>query len=141
MGKPRQNWGKFSCYDQHGNYNPTVIPQQNSWWMNKSKQAIDLSVIEIENWKIAGHLQPFLLNDTYVADLTLTPKLSAEKLDISLLKQFPIKTLLPSSIQASLGEIFLIYGEIDQEVNADNLSKIGVSDTLLKRLLSKKAQK
>ncbi|NET25372.1 hypothetical protein [Okeania sp. SIO1I7] len=44
--------------------------------MSKSKQAIDLSVIEIENLKIAGNLQPFILNDTYAADLTLIPKLS-----------------------------------------------------------------
>ncbi|NES70511.1 MAG: hypothetical protein F6K24_37515, partial [Okeania sp. SIO2D1] len=67
-------------------------------------------------------IQPFILNDTYAADLTLIPKLSAEKLDISQLKQFPIKSLLPSSIQPSLGETFLIYGEIDPEVNPQQIA-------------------
>ncbi len=100
------------CYDQHGNYNSTLVSQENSWWMSKSHQAIDLGEIETESWKIAGNLEPFLLNDTYAADLTLIPQLSGEKLDISQLKQFPIKSLLLSSIQASLGETFLIYKEL-----------------------------
>ncbi|OZH52887.1 hypothetical protein AFK68_21340 [Hydrocoleum sp. CS-953] len=110
------------CYDQNGNYNSVFESQENNLWMSKSKQAIDLGVIEIENLKIAGNLQPFILNDTYAADLTLIPKLSTEKLDISQLKQFPIKSLLPSSIQPSLGETFLIYGEIDPEVNAEQIA-------------------
>ncbi|NEN92443.1 MAG: hypothetical protein F6K48_27510 [Okeania sp. SIO3H1] len=98
--------------------------------MSKSKQAIDLSVIEIENLKIAGNLQPFILNDTYAADLTLIPKLSGEKLDISQLKQFPIKSLLPSSIQPLLGETFLIYGEIDPEVNPQQIANECVENLL-----------
>ncbi len=110
------------CYDQNGNYNSAFESQENNLWMSKSKQAIDLGVIEIENLKIAGNLQPFILNDTYAADLTLIPKLSTEKLDISQLKQFPIKSLLPSSIHPSLGETFLIYGEIEPEVKAEQIA-------------------
>ena len=110
------------CYDQNGNYNLDFKTHENNWWMSKSKQTIDLGVIEIEECKIAGDLQPFILNDTYAADLTLTPKLSEEKLDISQLKKFPINNLLPSSIQASLGETFLIYGEIDSEVNPQQIA-------------------
>ena len=90
--------------------------------MSKSNQTIDLGIIEIENLKIEGNLQPFILNDTYAADLTLIPKFSEEKIDISQLKQFPIKNLLPSSIQPSLGETFLIYGEIDPEINPQEIA-------------------
>lgn len=110
------------CYDKNGNYNLDFKAYENNWWMSKSKQTIDLGVIEIEKFKIAGNLQPFTLNDTYAADLTLTPKLSEEKLDISQLKKFPINNLLPSSIQASLGETFLIYGEIKPEVNPQQVA-------------------
>ncbi len=121
---------QLTCYDQNGNYNSAFESQENTWWMSKSKQAIDLGVIEIENLKIAGNLQPFILNDTYAADLTLIPKLSEEKLDISQLKQFPIKSLLPSSIQPSLGETFLIYGEIDPEVNPQEIANECVENLL-----------
>jgi len=113
---------QLTCYDEHGNYNSAFKSQENTWWVSKLKQAIDLGVIEIENLKIAGNLQPFILNDTYAADLTLIPKLSEDKFDISQLKQLPIKSLLPSSIQPSLGETFLIYGEIDPEVNPQEIA-------------------
>ena len=113
---------KLICYDQNGNYNLGFKSLENNWWMTKSKQTIDLGLIEIENLKIEGNLQPFILNDTYAADLTLTPKSSEEKLDISQLKQLPIKNLLPSSIQPSLGETFLIYGEIDPEINPQEIA-------------------
>ena len=113
---------KLTCYDQNGNYNLDLKTQENNWWMSKSNQTIDLGIIEIENLKIEGNLQPFILNDTYAADLTLIPKFSEEKIDISQLKQFPIKNLLPSSIQPSLGETFLIYGEIDPEINPQEIA-------------------
>ena len=116
------------CYDEYGKYNSHLASHQNGLWMSKSHQAIDLGEIEIENLQIAGNLQPFRLNDTYVADLTLTPKLPAEKPDISQLKQLPIKSLLPSSIQASLGETLLIYGEIDPDLNPQQIANESVEN-------------
>ncbi len=57
-----------------------------------------------EGFKISETLQPFLLNDTYAVDLTLFPESANQEIDIPQLQYFCPNSLLPSQIQASLGQ-------------------------------------
>ncbi|MEH2300201.1 MAG: hypothetical protein V7K88_14620 [Nostoc sp.] len=76
-----------------------------------------------EGFKINANLQPFLLNDTYAVDLTLVPESPNISIDIPQLQHFKPSSLLPSNIQASLGQTLLIYGEVEPSENCDKLAE------------------
>lgn len=101
------------CY-QNSTYNPQG--ERSNQWLTHSETALDLGSIPTQaGYKINGNLQPFRLNDTYAADLTLLPELRDIDIDPPQLKDFnPQGCLLPPSIQASLGQTLWIYGEVDK---------------------------
>ncbi|MEH2318356.1 hypothetical protein [Nostoc sp.] len=87
-------------------------------------QDLDLgSLTTTDGFKINANLQPFLLNDTYVVDLTLVPESPNISIDIPQLQHFKPSSLLPSNIQASLGQTLWIYGEVDPSENCDALAE------------------
>ena len=113
---------KLICY-QNGKYDPKReigrIPERLI-----DAQDLDLGSLPTpEGFKINANLQPFLLNDTYAVDLTLVPESPNISIDIPQLQHFKPSSLLPSNIQASLGQTLLIYGEVDPTENCDTLAK------------------
>lgn len=113
---------KLICY-QNGKYDPKReigrIPERLI-----DAQDLDLgSLPTTEGFKINANLQPFLLNDTYAVDLTLLPESSNISIDIPQLQHFKPSSLLPSNIQASLGQTLLIYGEVERSEDCDELAK------------------
>ncbi|MGJ5634383.1 hypothetical protein [Nostoc sp. CALU 1950] len=87
-------------------------------------QDLDLgSLPTTEGFKINANLQPFLLNDTYAVDLTLIPESPNISIDIPQLQHFKPSSLLPSNIQASLGQTLSIYGEVDPTEDCDTLAE------------------
>ena len=113
---------KLICY-QNGKYEPKReigrIPERLI-----DAQDLDLgSLPTTEGFKINANLQPFLLNDTYAVDLTLVPESPNISIDIPQLQHFKPSSLLPSNIQASLGQTLLIYGEVDSSENCDTLAE------------------
>ncbi|MEH1840136.1 MAG: hypothetical protein V7L20_15540 [Nostoc sp.] len=111
------------CY-QNGEYNPKREQGRKTEWLSVSGKDVDLgSLPTTEGFKINANLQPFLLNDTYAVDLTLFPELPNIPIDIPQLQYFKPSSLLPSHIQASLGQTLLIYGEVDPSENCDTLAE------------------
>ncbi|MEH2423458.1 MAG: hypothetical protein V7K48_21855 [Nostoc sp.] len=113
---------KLICY-QNGKYDPKReigrIPERLI-----DAQDLDLgSLPTIEGFKINANLQPFLLNDTYAVDLTLVAESLNIPIDISQLQHFKPSSLLPSNIQASLGQTLSIYGEVEPSENCDTLAE------------------
>lgn len=101
------------CY-QKDKYEPKLELGRQTDWLSKSGKLLNLgSISTVENFKIKGNLQPFLVNDTYVVDLTLSPELSNISINVPQLQLFKPDCLLPSNIQASLGHTLWIYGEVD----------------------------
>ncbi|MEH2150875.1 hypothetical protein [Nostoc sp.] len=113
---------KLICY-QNGKYDPKReigrIPERLI-----DAQDLDLgSLPTTEGFKINANLQPFLLNDTYAVDLTLVPESPNISIDIPQLQHFKPSSLLPSNIQASLGQTLSIYGEVDPTEDCDTLAE------------------
>ena len=113
---------KLNCYQQ-GKYHPQrQLGRQGYYWLTDSG-SLDLgSLPSAGGFKIQGNLQPFRLNDTYIADLTLSPDSPHTEIEVSQLQYFNSQgCLLPSSIQASLGQTLWLYAEVeknDQECKA-----------------------
>ncbi|MEH1884011.1 hypothetical protein [Nostoc sp.] len=113
---------KLICY-QNGKYEPKREIGRISERLIDA-QDLDLgSLPTTEGFKINANLQPFLLNDTYTVDLTLVAESPNTSIDIPQLQHFKPSSLLPSHIQASLGQTLLIYGEVDQTEDCDTLAK------------------
>ncbi|MEH2330933.1 hypothetical protein [Nostoc sp.] len=113
---------KLICY-QNGKYDPKReigrIPERLI-----DAQDLDLgSLPTTEGFKIDANLQPFLLNDTYAVDLTLFPESPNISIDIPQLQHFKPSSLLPSNIQASLGQTLWIYGEVEPTEDCDTLAE------------------
>ncbi|MEH1943091.1 MAG: hypothetical protein V7L01_23115 [Nostoc sp.] len=113
---------KLICY-QNGKYDPKReigrIPERLI-----DAQDLDLGSLPTpEGFKINANLQPFLLNDTYAVDLTLVPEPSDTPIDIPQLQHFKPSSLLPSNIQASLGQTLWIYGEVEPTEDCDTLAE------------------
>ncbi|MCC5667748.1 hypothetical protein LC653_28685 [Nostoc sp. CHAB 5784] len=113
---------KLICY-QNGKYEPKREQGR------KGERLTDTEYLELgglpttEGFKINANLQPFLLNDTYAVDLTLFPELPNISIDILQLQHFKPNSLLPSNIQASLGQTLWIYGEVDPSEDCDKLAE------------------
>ncbi|MEQ8385161.1 MAG: hypothetical protein RH949_22635, partial [Coleofasciculus sp. A1-SPW-01] len=110
------------CYT-NTEYTPQNEPGQKTYWLTHAKD-IDLGAISTaDGFKITANLQPFRLNDTYAIDLTLTP--DSPHLDITLpqLQHFSPQSLLPNTIQASLGQTLLLYAEVDAQTNCASLAE------------------
>jgi len=118
---------KLICY-QNGNYEPQREQERQTEWLSDSG-SIDLgSFPTTEGFKIQGNLQPFRLHDTYAVDLTLFPESPQISIDVPQLQLFKPASLLPTSIQASLGQTIWIYGEVDASENSQQLAeKIAVA--------------
>ncbi len=113
---------KLICY-QNGEYNPKGEHGRRTEWLTDSG-ILDLgSLATTEGFKINANLQPFLLNDTYAADLTLSPESANISIDVPQLQHFNPNSLLPSFIQASLGQTLWIYGEVDPSERCDTLAE------------------
>lgn len=113
---------KLICY-QNGKYDPKReigrIPERLI-----DAQDLDLgSLPTTEGFKINANLQPFLINDTYAVDLTLVAESPTISIDIPQLQHFKPSSLLPSNIQASLGQTLWIYGEVDPSEDCDTLAE------------------
>ncbi|MEG4171470.1 MULTISPECIES: hypothetical protein [unclassified Microcoleus] len=119
---------KLICY-QNGNYEPQREQGRQTEWLTDSGSSIDLGTFPTtEGFKIKGNLQPFGLHDTYAVDLTLSPESPQISIDVPQLKLFKPASLLPTSIQASLGQTIWIYGEVDASENCQQLAeKIAVA--------------
>ncbi|WP_207714024.1 hypothetical protein [Scytonema sp. UIC 10036] len=118
----RQN---LICYQDDEKYEPKLeLGRQTDWLTNlRNPGSLKLgSISTAESFKIKGNLQPFLVNDTYAADLTLSPEPSSVSIDASQLQLFKSDCLLPSNIQASLGHTLWIYGEVDASEDCQALA-------------------
>ncbi|GET42711.1 hypothetical protein MiSe_75290 [Microseira wollei NIES-4236] len=112
---------KLICY-QNGKYEPNREQGRQSEWLTDFG-SIDLgSISTTEGFKIQGNLQPFRLHDTYAVDLTLFPESDQISIDVPQLQLFQPASLLPDSIQASLGQTIWIYGEVDPSENCQQLA-------------------
>lgn len=112
---------KLICY-QNGKYEPKLERGRQTDWLTNSG-SLDLgSIPTAEGFKINGNLQPFLVNDTYAADFTLSPESPNISIDVPQLQLFKPGCLLPSKIQASLGHTLWIYGEVDASEDCQALA-------------------
>ncbi|MGH1397333.1 MAG: hypothetical protein ACRAVC_25350 [Trichormus sp.] len=113
---------KLICY-QNNIYDPKRQQGRKTEWLTDAG-SLDLgSLPTTEGFKINANLQPFLLNDTYAADLTLFAESPSIPIDTPQLQHFKPSSLLPSHIQASLGQTLWIYGEVDPNENCDVLAE------------------
>ncbi|RCJ24209.1 hypothetical protein A6S26_19490 [Nostoc sp. ATCC 43529] len=113
---------KLICY-QNNIYDPKREQGRKTEWLTDTG-TLDLgSLPTTEGFKINANLQPFLLNDTYAVDLTLVAESPNISIDIPQLQHFKPTSLLPSNIQASLGQTLWIYGEVDPNENCDVLAE------------------
>ncbi|MCF4965824.1 hypothetical protein [Nostoc sp. CMAA1605] len=113
---------KLICY-QNNIYDPKRQQGRKTEWLT-DVGSLDLgSLPTTEGFKINANLQPFLLNDTYAVDLTLVAESPNIPIDIPQLQHFKPSSLLPSHIQASLGQTLWIYGEVDPNENCDVLAE------------------
>ena len=115
------------CYEK-GTYVPNEEQDGETHWLTDCS-SIDLGTISpTPNLNIKANLQAFLLNDTYAVDLTLSPETSNQKINLTQLQLFQLNYLLPSSLQASLGETIWLYGEVEKgESNQDFATKLATS--------------
>jgi hypothetical protein len=113
---------KLICY-QNGNYEPQREKGRQTEWLTDSG-SIDLGRFPTtEGFKIQGNLQPFRLHDTYAVDLTLSPESPQISIDVPQLQLFKPASLLPTSIQASLGQTIWIYGEVEPSEDCQQLAE------------------
>ncbi|QHG18976.1 hypothetical protein [Nostoc sp. ATCC 53789] len=93
--------------------------------LNLQKESLNFQLIAPKGDKdlqLDGFLCPFLIHDTYAVDLTL---LFNGSISLDQLRQFnPKKRLLPPYIQASLGQTLLLYGELIEPCNEDEVLKL-----------------
>lgn len=108
------------CY-QDDKYDSKLEQALTNDWLTNSG-ILNLGSIATEDFKIEAELQAFQLNDTYAVDLTIFPELPDIFIGVSQLQQFKSYSLLPSVIQASLGQTLWIYGEVDENENCQELA-------------------
>jgi len=125
------------CY-QNDEYDSNFDQARPHFWLTNSG-TLELGNINTKNLKIKAELQPFLLKDTYAFDLNISPESANTPVDVSQINQFQPSSLLPSKIEASLGQTLWIYGEVDENVNcqklADEIAEGLLKDTNLKPIL------
>ena len=121
-------------------YQPEREIREKSAWLSKNKSDIDLGTLATSaGFKISGNLLPFLFNDTYTVNLTLSSESANQEINLPEVQYFQPSALLPEKIQASLGQTLLIYGEVEPQENcqdlADKLAVTLVSGTHLNPVL------
>ncbi|BAZ00163.1 hypothetical protein NIES37_41470 [Tolypothrix tenuis PCC 7101] len=108
----------------HGVYTPQQETAIKTEWLSISGKDLDLGSLPTPaGFNINANLQPFLLNDTYAIDLTLSPELPNTEIDIPQLQHFQPQYLLPANIQASLGQTLSIYGEVEPSEDCETLAQ------------------
>nr|WP_174763979.1 hypothetical protein [Anabaena sp. UHCC 0253] len=113
---------KLICYN-NGKYEPKREEGRQTQWLSDVEN-LDLgSLPTTEGFKINANIQPFLINDTYAADFTLTPESVNISIDLPQLQYFKPSSLLPSNIRSSLGQTLWIYGEVDPNVDCNAIAE------------------
>lgn len=108
---------------QDGKYEHSLEIVRKRFWLIDS-QGLDLGSLPTkQGFEIKAELNPFLLNDTYAVDLTISPDPPDISIDVTQLQHFAIKYLLPSHIEASLGQTLWIYGEVEQSKDCCSLAE------------------
>ncbi|MEA5514005.1 hypothetical protein [Nodularia sp. UHCC 0506] len=113
---------KLICYE-NSKYEPKREQARKTEWLT-DVGSLDLgSLPTTDGFKINANLQPFLLNDTYAVDITLFAESANILIEIPQLQHFQPSCLLPSNIQASLGQTLWIYGEVDSSEDCNALAE------------------
>ncbi|NES00418.1 MAG: hypothetical protein F6J86_42650, partial [Symploca sp. SIO1B1] len=103
------------CYNNNI-YDPAQEARKSPYKLTYT-DSLDLGSIPTkEGFQIHGNLQAFRLHDTYAADLTLYPDTNQE-INIPQLQLFQPQSLLPTTIEASLGQTIWLYGEVDGTID------------------------
>ncbi|MEQ8998632.1 MAG: hypothetical protein RID53_19205 [Coleofasciculus sp. B1-GNL1-01] len=111
------------CYTKN-TYIPENEPEQTSWLQLTNPPKINLgSIPTADGFKINANLQSVRINGTYAIDLTLFP--DSPQLDITIpqLQHFRPESLLPATIQASLGQTLWVYAEVDAQTDCASLAE------------------
>ncbi|NES21269.1 MAG: hypothetical protein F6K41_20640 [Symploca sp. SIO3E6] len=99
------------CYN-NDRYDPAQEARKSSFKLTYTN-SLDLgSIPTTEGFSIHGNLQAFRLHDTYSGDLTLFTD-PTQEIGIPQLQLFGAQSLIPTKIQASLGQTLWLYGEVD----------------------------
>jgi hypothetical protein len=102
---------KLICY-QYGKYSPVGEEWQgtDNLELIQPERELRFSSVTQDNLSLSGSVYPLRLHDTYAVDFTLSYK--NQELTVNQLRQFnPQGCLMPSNIQASLGQTLLLYAE------------------------------
>jgi len=99
------------CYNNN-TYDPAQEARKPSFKLTHTDSLELGSIPTTEGFQIHANLQAFRLHDTYAAELTLSPD-ATQEISIPQLQLFQPQSLLPSTIQASLGQTIWLYGEVD----------------------------
>ncbi|MEA5517415.1 hypothetical protein [Limnoraphis robusta] len=98
------------------------------------------SIPTAEGFQIHGNLHAFRLHDTYAADLTLSLD-PTQEINIPQLQVFKPKSLLPTIIQANLGQTLWLYAEVDlTESECEELAKKCANALLAETALNPKLE-
>ncbi len=103
------------CYNNN-TYDSTQEVSKPSFKLTHTDSLELGSIPTTAGFPIHGNLQAFRLHDTYAADLTLSPD-ATQAIDIPQLQLFQPQSLLPTTIQASLGQTIWLYGEVDATID------------------------
>ncbi len=113
---------KLICY-QNDRYNPSREWERQTPWLTETGP-LDLGYIPTpDGFKIGATLTPFRDNDTYIADLTLSPEPPSQEIQFNQLQYFKAKHLIPSIVRAELGQTFLLYAEVEAAENTRNFAE------------------
>lgn len=107
------------CYDDRGQF--VFIKNSINEWLSPQQLPIELSPIATNSgFQLGGYLQPFILNDTYAVDLSLSPTNPDIDIDIESLAEFKVRELLPDRINASLGQTIWLSGAVETDKTDDD---------------------
>jgi hypothetical protein len=126
---------KLICY-QDGKYNPDGEQGQPTYFLKLLQPKGNLvfsPVTQTDDLILSGFIYPLRLHDTYVANFTIF--YHNQEVEISNLRRFnPQACLMPTNIQASLGQTLLLYvepiaGSVADQAFADECVKALLQDS------------
>jgi hypothetical protein len=108
------------CYDRNGQF--VFAKNSVNEWLSPQQRPIKLLPIATKSgFQLGGKLEPFLLNDTYAVDLSLSP--TDPDIDIESLAEFKVRNLLPDRIHASLGQAIWLFGAVEPDTDCKALAE------------------
>jgi hypothetical protein len=131
---------KLICY-KNGKYHPAGEQGQRTDYLEliQPERELRFSSVVQDDLTLSGSLYPLRLHDTYAVDFTVFFKNQdkQEAVDIKHLRRFnPKDCLMPSHIQASLGQTLLLYAEPFEGAIADK----DLADECVKALLQEEGK-